>query len=98
MRGLLYLVHIAESESPNEYDGFPTFAMCSHAGVLMIESEASGLLPRQGFRDVLLPNHADERDLSQKMDFALADRGQQFISAQQQNLGRLEIVRPRRGG
>jgi len=23
MRGLLYLVHIAESDSPDEYDGFP---------------------------------------------------------------------------
>jgi nucleotide-binding universal stress UspA family protein len=32
MRSLLYIVHIAESKCPDEYDGFPQFAMCSHSG------------------------------------------------------------------
>jgi nucleotide-binding universal stress UspA family protein len=50
MRGLLYLVHIAESESPNEYDGFPHIRHVLARWGLMNESDPPGAVGKLGIK------------------------------------------------
>jgi nucleotide-binding universal stress UspA family protein len=50
MRGLLYLVHIAESESPNEYDGFPHIRHTLARWGLMNESDLPEAVGKLGIK------------------------------------------------
>jgi nucleotide-binding universal stress UspA family protein len=50
MRGLLYLVHIAESESPDEYDGFPHVRHVLAQWGLMNEGDPPEVVGKLGIR------------------------------------------------